>query len=65
MKLHDFIDEYAKFSFPHPVKDGTVGITDICNFEVGLLKREWKAVRAVRDDNLVQMLCQTSLGTPL
>ena len=58
--LNDFIDEYAKFPFPHPVEDGTVGITDISNFEVGLLKREWKAVRAVRrDDNLVQKLCQT------
>ena len=56
MKLHDLFAEYAKFPFPHPVEDGTVGIADISDFEVGLLKREWKAVRAVRDDNLVQKL---------
>jgi hypothetical protein len=58
MKLHDFLVEHAKFPFPDPVDDRTVGTTDISEFEVGLLKREWKTVRAVRDDTLVQKLCR-------
>ena len=36
-----------------------VGTTDISQFDVGLLEREWKAGHAVRDDTLVQKLCQT------
>ena len=69
MKLHDFLVGHAKFPFPLPDEDRSVGTTDISQFEVGLLEREWKAVHAVRDDTLVQKLCQTSkdiLGnTPL
>ena len=61
MKLHDFLVEHAKFPFPLPTsnEDRTVGITDISQLEVGLLEREWKAGHAVRDDTLVQKLCQT------
>ena len=59
MKLHDFLLEHAMFPFPHPTnEDRTAGITDVSQFEVGMLEREWKAVHAVRDDTLVQKLCQ-------
>ena len=49
------------FPFPLPNEDRTAGTTDldISQFEVGLLEREWKAGHAVRDDTLVQKLCQT------
>ena len=59
MKLHDFLVEHAKFPFPLPSEDCSVGTTDISALEVGLLKPEWKASHAVRDDNLVQKLCRT------
>ena len=59
MKLHDFLVEHAKFPFPPPNEDRTARTTDISQFEVALLEREWKAGHAVRDDTLVQKLCQT------
>ena len=59
MKLHDFLVENAKFPFPHPDEDGSVDTTDVSQFELGMLEREWKAGHAVRDDTLVQNLCQT------
>ena len=59
MKLHDFLVEHAKFPFPLPNEDRTAGTTDISLFEVGLLEGKWKAEHAVRDDTLVQKLCQT------
>jgi hypothetical protein len=58
MKLHDFLVEHAKFPFPHPNEDQTAGTTDVSQFEVAMLEREWKAGYAVRDDTLVQKLCQ-------
>ena len=58
MKLHDFLVENAMFPFPHSYEDQTAGTTDISQFEVGMLSREWKAEHAVRDDTLVQKLCQ-------
>ena len=58
MKLHNFLVEHAKFPFPHPNEDRTAGTTDVSQFEVALLQREWKAEHAVRDDTLVQKLCQ-------
>ena len=58
MKLHDFLVEHAKFPFPPPNEHRTVDTTDTSQFEVGKLEREWKAGRAVRDDTLVQKLCQ-------
>ena len=57
--VHDFLVEHAKFPFPRPDEGQTVNTTDISSLEVGLLEREWKAGRAVRDDTLVQKLCQT------
>ena len=59
MKLYDFLVEHAKFPFPLPDEDRSVGTTDVSQFEVGSLKREWKAGHAVRDDTLFQKLCQT------
>ena len=59
MNLHDFLVEHAKFPFPRPDEDRTVNTTDISLLEVGLLETEWKALRAVRDDTLVQKLCKT------
>jgi hypothetical protein len=58
-KLHDFLVEHAKFPFPHPDVSRTPGTTDISDFEVGLLAKEWKANRAVRDETLVEKLCDT------
>jgi hypothetical protein len=58
MKLHDFFVEHAKFPFPPPDEYRSAGTTDISQFEVASLKREWKAGHAVRDDTLVQKLCQ-------
>ena len=59
MKLHYFLVEHALFPFPPPDEDRTVSTTDLSQFEVGLLEKEWKAGHAVRDDTLVQKLCQT------
>lgn len=58
MELHDFLVEHAMFPFPHPIEDRTAGTTDVSQFEVAMLEREWKAGHAVRDDTLVQKLCQ-------
>jgi hypothetical protein len=57
MKLYDFLVANAKFPFPHPDEGRSAGTTDISAFEVGLLKKEWRAVHAIRDDTLVQKLC--------
>ena len=57
--LHDFLVEHAKFPFPQ-LNEGLSGsTTDISLIEVALLENEWKAKHAVRDDTLVQMLCNT------
>jgi hypothetical protein len=58
MKLHDFLVEHAMFPFPQPNEDRSAGTTDVSQFEVAMLEREWKARHAVRDDTLVQKLCQ-------
>ena len=65
VKFYDFLVEHAKFPFPLLGEIRTVDTTDISDFEVGLLAREWKAKHAIRDDALVQKLCdslQTILG---
>ena len=56
--LHDFLLEHAKFPFPRD-GDRSEATTDISAIEVGLLARDWKGNHAVRDDTLVQKLCQT------
>jgi hypothetical protein len=58
-KLHDFLVEHAKFPFPPPDELRSVDTTDISPLEVAVLKEEWKARHAVRDDALVQKLCHT------
>ena len=57
--LHDFLMEHAKFPFPQPNEGPSAGTTDVSPIEVHLLKREWKANHAVRDNTLVQKLCST------
>jgi len=57
--LHDFLVEHAKFPFPPPSECPSADTTDISQFEVSLLKEEWKAGHAVRDNALVQKLCHT------
>jgi len=37
----------------------SISSTDISEIEVGLLETEWKAKHAVRDETLVQKLCDT------
>jgi len=58
-ELHDFLVEHAKFPFPRPNELRTAGTTDISDFEVGLLAKQWTANHAVRDNTLVQKLCDT------
>jgi hypothetical protein len=57
--LHDFLVEHARFPFPVPDESQTVATTDISLLDVSKLCRERKAGAAVRDDTLVQKLCQT------
>lgn len=59
MQIHDFLVEHARFPFPNADELRTVGCTDISTIEAGLLEHEWKALRAVRDNNLDQKLCQS------
>ncbi len=59
----EFLVKHAKFPFPQPVEDRSFDITDISNLEVGLLAREWRAQYAVRDETLVQKLCQSLENT--
>lgn len=55
----EFLVEHAKFPFPAPVENGTVTTTDVSDLQIGLLTQEWRAQYAVRDETLVQKLCQT------
>ncbi|KAK2459466.1 hypothetical protein APHAL10511_008526, partial [Amanita phalloides] len=57
--LHDFLVEHATFPSPQPNEGLSVSSTDISKIEVPLLEREWKANHAVRDNTLVQKLCNT------
>jgi hypothetical protein len=55
--LHDLLVEHAKFPFPPLDERLSSNTTDISKFDVDLLEIEWKAKLAVRDDTLVQKLC--------
>jgi len=59
LTFHDFLVEHAKFPFPLAETSigGTATSTDIVDFEVGLLDRQWKALHAVRDNDLAMKLC--------
>jgi hypothetical protein len=61
-KLHDFLVEHAKFPFPPPDEDRSVGTTDISELDVDLIEIEWKVKLAVQDDTLVQKLCDALEG---
>jgi hypothetical protein len=64
-KLHDFLVEHAKFPFPALNDHLSSSTIDISTFEADLLEKknpEWKAKLAVRDDTLVQKLCDTLEG---
>ncbi|KAH9964387.1 hypothetical protein BGW80DRAFT_1438550 [Lactifluus volemus] len=64
-KLHDFLVEHAKFPFPALNDHLSSSTTDISTFEADFLEKknpEWKAKLAVRDDTLVQKLCDTLEG---
>jgi hypothetical protein len=56
-KLHDFLVDHAKFPFPPLNEDISSSTTDISALDVDLVETEWKAKLAVRDDTLVQKLC--------
>jgi hypothetical protein len=58
-KWHDFLVEHARFPFLHPDELRSTGTTDVSELEAVLLKREWKAKYAVRDNTLVHKLCDT------
>jgi hypothetical protein len=58
-RLHDFLVEHAKLPFPPLNEPLSSNTTDISALDVGLLEIEWKAKLAVRDDTLVQKLCNT------
>ncbi|KAH9973315.1 hypothetical protein BGW80DRAFT_1459207 [Lactifluus volemus] len=60
-KLHDFLVEHAKFPFPAFNEHLSSSTTDISTLDVVSLEKnpEWKAELAVRDDTLVQKLCDT------
>jgi len=58
-KLHDFLVEHAKFPFPTLDEKLSASTTEISTFEVQSLEIDWKAKLAVRDDTLVQKLCNT------
>jgi hypothetical protein len=57
--MYDFLVEHAKFPFPPLSEDISSSTTDISALDVSLLEIEWKAKLAVRDDTLVQKLCDT------
>ncbi|KAH9975465.1 hypothetical protein BGW80DRAFT_1436615 [Lactifluus volemus] len=64
-KLHDFLVEHAKFPFPALNEHLSSTTTDISTLEVDSLEKknpEWKAKLAVRDDTLVQKLCDALEG---
>ena len=58
-KLHDFLVEHAKFPFPPLNERISSSTTDISTLDANFLKTDWKATLAVRDDTLVQKLCDT------
>jgi len=65
LSFHDFLVEHAKFPFPDTSVGGSASSTDINEVDVGRILDQWRAVHAVRDDNLAEKLCdalKTTLG---
>jgi hypothetical protein len=59
LTFYDFLVEHAKFPFPEPSTGDTAASTDISSVEVGLLDDQWRAIHAVRDDDVAKKLCDT------
>ena len=57
LTFHDSLVEHAKFPSPETSTDDTTAFTDICEVDVGLLNNKWKALHAVRDNDLANKLC--------
>ena len=57
LTLHDFLVEHAKFPSPETSTDDTTAFTDISEVDIGLLNNKWKALHAVRDNDLANKLC--------
>ena len=57
--FHKFLVEHAKFPFPISEELESPSPTNISSFEIGILEREWKATHALRDDSLLQNLCDS------
>ena len=59
LTFHEFLVEHAKFPFPNLSIGDSASTTDISDIEVGQLQKSWKAIRAVRDNDLATKLCHT------
>jgi hypothetical protein len=57
--FHDFLVEHAKFPFPDCLIGASASSTRLSEVDVGYLNAEWKALHAVRDNNLANRLCDT------
>jgi len=63
--FHDFLVEPAKFPFPDCSIGDSASSTRLSEVDVGYLDDEWKALHAVRDNDLANKLCdslRTTLG---
>ena len=63
--FHDFLVEHAKFPFPDCSMGTSASSTRLSEVDVGYLDDEWKALHAVRDNDLTNKLCgtlKTTLG---
>jgi hypothetical protein len=56
--FHDFLVEYAKFPFPECPIGSSVSSTDLSELDVGCLDGDWKALHAVRDNDLAEKMCE-------
>jgi hypothetical protein len=56
---HDFLVERAKFPFPDCPIGASASSTRLSEVDVGCLNAEWKALHAVRDNDLANKLCDT------
>ena len=57
--FNDILVEHAMFPFPEPDETRSLGTPSLSYVEIGMLDEVWKANHAVRDDSLVQKLCDT------
>jgi hypothetical protein len=57
LTFHDFLVEHARIPSPETSTDDTTAFTDISEVDVGLPNNKWKALHAVRDNDLTNKLC--------